>query len=346
MRQFAEPASWLRERLFEGLVIPAHPLALTNEGKLDEPRQRSLTRYYLEAGAGGLAVGVHTTQFEIRDPEYGLLDPVLELAADTVRAFDSQSHTRTVLISGVCGPTGQAVSEAQRAADIGYHAGLVSLAALPHASDDELIEHCEAVAEAIPLVGFYLQTAVGGRPLSKSFWKRFAMIPNCVGIKVAPFDRYQTLDVVRAVAEAGRERDVALYTGNDDHIVLDLITTYEVATDRGPIRLGMVGGLLGQWAVWTRGAVRLLERCKAARKDGMIPADLLTTAEQLTEANAAIFDVDHDFAGCIPGIHEVLRRAGLMENTRCLDPEETLSAGQAELIARIDSDYGATLGDA
>lgn len=340
MNLFAEPEPWLRARLFEGLVIPAHPLVLTDSGDLDELRQCNLTRYYLEAGAGGIAVGVHTTQFEIRGPQFGLLDPVLELAADTVRAHDAISGQKTVLVAGVCGITKQAVDEARLAARLGYHAGLISLAALPDASNDELIEHCEAIAAELPLFGFYLQPAVGGRFLSGDFWKRFSMIANCVGIKIAPFDRYQTLDVVRAVAEAGREKDVALYTGNDDHIVSDLVTTYEIMTDRGRIRLGMVGGLLGQWAVWTRGAVRTLEQCKAARSSGTIPAELLTLGEQLTEANAAIFDVDNDFAGCVPGIHEVLRRDGLMESIRCLNPDEVLSPGQRERISAAEAMLG------
>jgi dihydrodipicolinate synthase/N-acetylneuraminate lyase len=346
---FAEPEPWLRSRLFEGLVIPAHPLVLTEDGEFDEPGQCDLTRYYLEAGAGGIAVGVHTTQFEIRSPEHGLLDPVLELAATTVRAFD-QASTRsgrppTVLIAGVCGRTEQAISEAKLASGLGYHAGLLSLAALPDSSDDELIEHCKAVAVEIPLFGFYLQPAVGGRFLSRDFWRRFAALPNVVGIKVAPFDRYQTLDVVRAVAEAGREKEVALYTGNDDHIVMDLVTTYEIGTDRGPVRLGMVGGLLGQWAVWTGGAVRILEQCKQARKTGVVTASLLTLAEQLTEANAVIFDVDNQFAGCIPGIHEVLRRQGLMPSLRCLRPDEVLSRDQGEHLDRIIQHYGKSLGD-
>lgn len=340
MTRFAEPEPWLRARLFEGLVIPAHPLVLTDAGDLDEPRQRGLTRYYLEAGAGGIAVGVHTTQFEIRSPAYRLLDPVLELAADTARTHDAVSGRSTVLIAGVCGGTNQAVSEARLAARLGYHAGLVSLAALPDASDDDLIKHCQAVAAEIPLFGFYLQPAVGGRFLSRDFWRRFSQIPNCVGIKIAPFDRYQTLDVVRAVAEAGRETDVALYTGNDDHIVADLVTTYEIPTSRGLVRLGMVGGLLGQWAVWTPGAVTTLDRCKTARSAGSIPADLLTLGEQLTEANAAVFDAENNFAGCVPGIHEVLRRAGLMESIRCLNPDEVLSPGQQEKIAAAEAMLG------
>jgi dihydrodipicolinate synthase/N-acetylneuraminate lyase len=345
MNAFTDPPHWLRRRLFEGLVIPAHPLALDENGHLDELSQQRLTRYYLEAGAGGIAVGVHTTQFEIRDPEFGLLDPVLKLAADIVREHDTARGTSTVLIAGICGRTRQAVSEAKLASRHGYHAGLLSLAALTDASDTELIDHCEAVAREIPLFGFYLQPAVGGRVLSRDFWRRFVSIPNCVGVKIAPFNRYQTLDVVSAVAESGREHEVALYTGNDDHIMLDLLTTYEVGTQRGPVRLGMVGGLLGQWAVWTRGAVRILERCKQARGAGNIPAELLTLAEQLTEANAAIFDVANDFSGCIPGIHEVLRRDGLMTNVRCLNPDEILSEGQADLIQSVYTSYGAQLSD-
>jgi dihydrodipicolinate synthase/N-acetylneuraminate lyase len=340
MSRFAEPEAWLRKRLFDGLVIPAHPLVLTDSGELDEPRQNDLTRYYLEAGAGGLAVGVHTTQFEIREPENGLLDPVLELAANSTLRHDSETGAQTVLVAGVCGTTEQAVAEASLATRHGYHAGLLSLAALPDSSDDQLIEHCEAVASEIPLFGFYLQPAVGGRFLSRHFWRRFAEIPNCVGIKIAPFDRYKTLDVVTAVAEAGREHDVALYTGNDDHIVADLVTTYEIPTKDGATLLGMVGGLLGQWAVWTGAAVQILERCKKARTDGCIPSDLLTLGEQLTEANSIIFDVENDFAGCVPGIHEVLRRAGLMESIRCLNPDEILSPGQAEMIAAVELAVG------
>jgi len=238
---YAPVAPWLRRRLFEGLVIPAHPLALFDDGKFDEASQRGLTRYYHESGAGGIAVAVHTTQFSIREPQHGLFEPVLRIAAEEVSVLDEDTGRQTVLIAGVVGRTDQAVAEARLAASLGYHAGLLSLAAFPGASDDELIAHCNEVAGEIPLFGFYLQRAVGGRRLSKDFWKRFASIPNVVGIKIAPFNRYETIDVVRAVAEAGREREVALYTGNDDHIVLDLITTFEVLTDRGPVYLGMVG---------------------------------------------------------------------------------------------------------
>ena len=337
MSDYPLPPTWVHAALRAGQVIPAHPLALDADGKLDERRQRALTRYYHAAGAAGVAVGVHTTQFEIR--AHGLYGPVLALAAETIAACDAATGQRTVQIAGVVGPTAQAVSEARVAREAGYHAGLLSLAALPEAGVEALIAHCEAVAREIPLFGFYLQPAVGGRVLSASFWRRFVEIPNVVAIKIAPFDRYQTFDVVRAVAEAGRAAEVALYTGNDDHIVLDLLTEYAVETTHGAVRLGMVGGLLGHWACWTRRAVDHLDACRRARASGAIPADLLTLAEQITDANAAIFDTAHQFAGCIPGIHEVLRRQGLLASTRCLHPHETLSPGQSTDIDRIYRAY-------
>ena len=256
------PPSWVVESLQEGLVIPAHPLALTAARRLDERRQRALTRYYHAAGAGGVAVGVHTTQFAIRDPQHGLLEPVLRLAAETVAACDAATGRQTVLIAGVCGPTPQAVREAQLARDLGYHAGLLSLGALRTATDQELITHSRAVAAEIPLVGFYLQPAAGGRILSREFWRRFVEIRNVVAIKMAPFNRYQTLDVVQAVAMAGRAGEIALYTGNDDNIVVDLLTEYAIATAGGEVRLRIPGGLLGHWACWTRSAVELLQECK------------------------------------------------------------------------------------
>ena len=338
MNEFPQPPVWVLNRLRDGLVIPAHPLALTRRRKLDERRQRALTRYYLAAGAGGLAVGVHTTQFAIREPKHGLLRPVLQLAARTILERTGGAG-KPVLIAGICGRTPQAVSEAQLARELGYHAGLLSLGALREATEPELLAHCRTVALQIPLVGFYLQPAAGGRRLPFKFWRRFVEIPNVIAIKVAPFNRYQTLDVVRAVAEAGRADDIALYTGNDDHILLDLLTQWVIPTSRGAQRLGIVGGLLGQWACWTRRAVELLERCKRLRGSRNIPAELLTLAEQLTDANAAIFDAAHGFAGCIAGIHEVLRRQGLLTNTLCLDPHERLSSGQATEITRVCAAY-------
>ncbi len=329
------PPLWVRENLRAGLVIPAHPLALTEARQLDERRQRALTRYYHAAGAGGIAVGVHTTQFAIRDPQYGLFKPVLQLAAETIAACDEASGRQTVRIAGICGATAQAVAEAQFARGAGYHAGLLSLAALQQANDGALLEHCQTVAREIALVGFYLQPAAGGRVLSFNFWRRFAEIPNVVAIKIAPFNRYQTFDVVRAVAEAGRANDIALYTGNDDAIVTDLLTEYAIATATGEVRLRVVGGLLGHWAFWTRAAVKLFEECKATWVNEPVPARMLTLATQVTDCNAAVFDAANGFAGCIAGIHEVLRRQGLLANTLCLDPREQLSAGQRAEIDRV-----------
>jgi dihydrodipicolinate synthase/N-acetylneuraminate lyase len=333
----------LRASLADGVVIPAHPLALTAERRLDERHQRALTRYYLDAGAGGLAVGVHTTQFEIRQPEHGLYRPVLELAAETARAWRGASHAPIALVAGAIGPTAQAVAEAEVAASLGYDLVLLSLGALRDASDDALIAHCRAVAEVLPLFGFYLQPAVGGRVLGYRFWRAFAEMERAWAIKIAPFDRYRTLDVVRAVGDSGRT-DLALYTGNDDAIVADLVTPFPDAGGGPPRRI--VGGLLGQWAVWTHSAVRLLHRARVARESGSVDAQLLRDGAALTDANAAIFDAANAFAGCIPGIHEVLRRQGLLRGTWCLDPHETLSPGQAEEIARVQGAYPQLADDA
>jgi len=323
-----------RDTLRRGIVIPAHPLALTADRRLDERRQRALTRYYLAAGAGGVAVGVHTTQFAIRDPKIGLYRPVLELAAETAR------DSTALRIAGICGPTVQATAEARTACDLGYHAGLLSLGALRDASTDHLIEHARAVAEILPVMGFYLQPSAGGRLLDYDFWRRFAEIRNVVAIKIAPFNRYQTLDVIRAVAEAGRAGDIALYTGNDDTIVADLLTTFRFATAGGPACLRIAGGLLGHWAVWTRRAVELLHRIHAIVERGAaIPAGLLTLAAEITDANAALFDPHQNFAGCITGIHEVLRRQGLLAGRWCLDPSEDLSPGQLQEIDRVLAAY-------
>ena len=321
-----------------GLVIPAHPLALTEDRRLDERHQRALTRYYCAAGAGGLAVGVHTTQFEIREPQWNLLEPVLRLAAEEARAYMAQRARQLALIAGICGDTAQAEREAELAASLGYHAGLLSLAALRQADDDELVAHCRAVSRIIPLFGFYLQPAVGGRVLSYSFWRRFAEIENVIAVKMAPFNRYQTIDVVRAVADSGRAGQIALYTGNDDHILLDLLTPFRFQSNGQEVELRIVGGLLGQWAVWTKRAVEMLDETK--RLAGQpVPQDMLATAVQLTDANAAIFDVGHGFAGSIAGISEVLRRQGLMATTACLSDRERLSPGQADEITRVTKAY-------
>ena len=328
----------LRRELARGLVIPAHPLALDETGRFDERHQRALTRYYAAAGAEGLAVGVHTTQFAIRDPKIGLFEPVLALAREEMNRADQSRKTPLIRIGGICGDTAQAVAEAATLADHAYHAGLLSLAALRKATDGELITHCERVAEVLPLVGFYLQPLVGGRALSYAFWRRFVEIPRVVAIKIAPFNRYQTLDVIRALADSGRD-DVALYTGNDDNIVGDLITPYRFSVDGAPIERRIVGGLLGHWAVWTTSAAAILADCHMAVTSGYVPVTLLRFAAEVTDANAAFFDAANQFAGCIAGINEVLRRQGLLASARCLDPEETLSPGQAEDIDRVSRAY-------
>ena len=326
----------VRARIRAGQVIPAHPLALTSRRTLDERHQRALTRYYVDAGAGGIAVGVHTTQFAIRDPRHGLYRPVLELAAETARAARADRDAPFALVAGAIGDTRQAVQEAELAATLGYDVVLLGLGAMRAASDAELIRHCRAVAEVLPLFGFYLQPAVGGRVLPYSFWRAFAEIPNVWAIKVAPFNRYRTLDVVRAVADSGRD-DLALYTGNDDSIIVDLLTPFPGRSSHEATH-HIVGGLLGQWAVWTRSAVQLLARVRSAR-GATLEASWLREAAALTDANGAIFDAAHDFAGCIPGIHEVLRRQGLLRGTWCLDPHESLSPGQADEIDRVCRAY-------
>jgi dihydrodipicolinate synthase/N-acetylneuraminate lyase len=332
----ASELSRLRASLLEGLVIPAHPLALTAERRLDERRQAALTRYYADAGAGGIAVGVHSTQFAIRGS--GLLEPVLRLAAAEAVAWEGRAGCRLVKVAGAIGPTSQAVAEAELARRIGYDAVLLGLGALRDATAEGLLAHCRRVAEVLPLVGFYLQTAVGGRPLDEAFWRGFLEIDGVVAIKVAPFDRYRTLDVVRALAASGRGGEVALYTGNDDAIVLDLLAELP-AGPRGE-RVRFAGGLLGQWGVWTRRAVELLEAVKQCRRgEGRSALDLLALGQQITDANAALFDARNAFRGCIPGIHEVLRRQGLLAGRFCLDPGEDLSPGQAEEIDRVIAVY-------
>ena len=316
--------------LRRGTVIPAHPLALDAKRRFDPRRQRALTRYYLDAGSGGLAVGVHATQFAIR--EHGLYEPVLQLAADAAREWAKRP---LVMIAGLSGKTPQAKKEGEIALAHGYHAGMLSLAAMKGASIDELVAHCAAVAKVLPLVGFYLQTAVGGILLSAEFWRRFAEIENVVAIKVAPFNRYRTLDVARGIALARAEERVTLYTGNDDHIVLDLVTPFAVKRGDDEVQVRIRGGLLGHWSVWTKKAVALHERIHAALASGWVDAELLALDARVTDCNSAFFDVAHDFAGCIPGCHEVLRRQGLLEGTWCLDPKETLSPGQSAEIDRV-----------
>ncbi|MDQ2766998.1 MAG: dihydrodipicolinate synthase family protein [Gemmatimonadota bacterium] len=323
----------LRGHLAHGHVIPAHPLALTSSRRFDETHQRALTRYYVAAGAGGIAVGVHTTQFQIRDPRHGLFAPVLALAAETATAALRSEPRPFARIAGVCGDTKQALAEARLAHDLGYDAALVSLGALHDAPEQQLLAHCREIGTVLPLFGFYLQPAVGGRVLRYEFWRGFAEIPEVVAIKIAPFNRYQTLDVLRAVADSGRQ-DIALYTGNDDQIVLDLLTPFPAlgTTVRAP---RIVGGLLGQWAVWTHRAVEMLEELRVHRDAATFDAGWLNHAASLTDANGALFDVRHAFAGCIAGLHEILRRQRLLAGIWCLDPTEGLSSGQLEEIDRV-----------
>ena len=335
----ADRAAWVRSCLANGMVIPASPLALTERREIDERRQRALWRYYAAAGAGGVAIGVHTTQFAIRDPKHNLLKPLLALAGEELGRIEGAGGRRFIRIAGVCGGTPQAIAEASLAKQFGFDAVLLSLGALRDDSDAEVLEHCRRVADIMPLFGFYLQPAVGGRRLSFSFWKQFVEIPNLVAIKIAPFNRYQTLDVVRAVAEVGRD-DVVLYTGNDDNIVVDLLTPFRFGVGGKVVERRIAGGLLGQWAVWTSKAVQLLGECqRIAHAGGAIPCELLRLNVELTDANAAIFDAANGFAGCIPGIHEILRRQGLLLGNWCLDQSERLSPGQKEEIDRVCNSY-------
>ncbi len=319
----------------EGTFIPAHPLALTASRKLDEKRQRLLTRYYLNAGVGGLAVAVHTTQFEIRDPEVGLFEPVLRIAVEEMEAFENRTGKTIVRIAGVCGPVDQAVEEAKIALRLGYDAVLLSPGGLNHLSEDEMLKRSEAVAGIIPVVGFYLQNSVGGRTFTYDYWQKFCEIDNVIGIKSAPFNRYQTLDVVRAATFSTRADQIALYTGNDDNIVLDLLTNYKFTQDGKTYEKGFVGGLLGHWSVWAHTAVKIFEMLKGRSKDKDIKADLLTLAMEVTDCNAAFFDTANGFKGCIAGLHLVLQKQGLLEGIWCLNENETISPGQMEEIERV-----------
>ncbi|XZE43657.1 dihydrodipicolinate synthase family protein [Pirellulaceae bacterium SH467] len=338
----------LRRQLLKGLVIPAHPLALKKDRSFDEASQSRLSRYYLDCGVGGLAVGVHTTQFAIHDPRVGLLEPVWRLAAEIAR---DSGRRDTVLVAGLYGDTEQVTSEASLAKSIGYDAGLLSLGVMKHASERELLEHCLRASEIIPLFGFYLQPAVGGRVLSYRFWREFCELPNVVAIKVAPFNRYQTLDVVRALHDSQRQDEIALYTGNDDSILVDLCSEYLLGDDEGSRPIRFQGGLLGHWACWTRTAVEMHRRCQrvltlSSDESALELRELLRLAHQVTDMNAAIFDAANRFHGCIAGIHEVLYRQGLIESNCCLDDRESLSPGQAEEIERVQKLYPHLIDDA
>ena len=331
----------IRDKLRSGCVIPAHPLALTAGHKIDVRHQKALTRYYLAAGAGGLAVGVHTTQFAIHDPQVGLFGPVLELAAETAREYVGESgQSPPVMIAGIVGETAQAVREAETARELGYHVGLLSMTALAGRPVNELIDHARRVAEVIGIMGFYLQQSISGMTLPREFWRELVQIPQLAAIKIAPFDRYQTLDVLEAVASSGRSNEIALYTGNDDTIIKDLLTRHDFNIGGRTVSLRMVGGLLGQWACWTRRAVEYFRRIKQIREtEAAIPAELLTLASQVTLANKAIFDADNNFAGCISGILYVLKKQGLIREIHTLDAGEQLSPGQAERIDSIIRNY-------
>lgn len=334
----SEPAFTALRR---GVVIPACPLALDENRKWDERRQRALVRYYRDAGAGGLAIGVHTTQFAIRDPKHGLFKPVLELTAEELQKPRATATGPMVCVAGACGPTKSAVAEAEFARGCGYHAVLLNISALATATDDELLTHCRRVAEVVPIIGFYLNPAIGGRPLPYAFWRRFAEIDGAVAIKIAPFNRYQTIDVVRAVVESGRD-DIALYTGNDDNILLDLLAPFRFERQGVRHERRIVGGLLAQWAVGTCRAVELLEACHRATSSGSeggVPLELLRIANELTDADAAVFDAANGFAGCTSGVMEILRRQGVLQTNLCLNPSEGLSAGQSAEIDRVYRAY-------
>jgi dihydrodipicolinate synthase/N-acetylneuraminate lyase len=326
------------EELNKGVVIPALPLALNRLAKLDERRQRALIRYYLDAGAGGIAAGVHTTQFEIREPSVGLYSPLLAIVREEFDKFDMESGKQTIRIAGIAGKTPQAISEAEKSAAYGYHAGLLSLAAFRDSTNKEILQHCRTIAGIIPLFGFYLQPAVGGRKLDTDFWRGFAAIENVVAIKIAPFNRYQTLDVIRGVAESGRADNIALYTGNDDNILADLLTEYQVRVGNEIIRKRIVGGLLGHWAVWTRTAVNLLEDLQKGKFDNDT-VEALSLAAKITDCNSAFFDAANNFRGCIVGLHEVLRRQGFLEGVWTLNPDDILTPGQKHEIDRVYAAY-------
>lgn len=327
------------KKIHEGTVIPANPLALDENRKFDEKRQRALCRYYLDSGVGGLAVAVHTTQFEIRKPEHNLLEPVLRIAKEEASAFEEKTGEVIVMVAGACGPKEQAVKEAELAKALGYDAVLLSPGGLNHLSEEELIERTKAVAEVLPVIGFYLQTAVGGRHFSYDYWTKIAEIPGVVAIKAAPFNRYYSYDVVRAVAFSSRRDDITLYTGNDDNIVLDLVTKYKFNINGEVYEKGFIGGLLGHWSVWTKTAVDLFVKLKEVRESDSISPEILTLAAEVTDTNAVFFDTANNFKGCIAGLHEVLRRQGLLRGIWCLDPDETMSEGQAEEIDRIYKAY-------
>jgi len=327
------------EMLHNGIVIPANPLALNAERKFDEKRQRMVTRYYLDAGAGGIAVAVHTTQFEIREPQFNLFEIVLKTAVEEIEKFENDNNKTIVRVAGVCGKIEQAVKEAQIAKNYGYDVVLLSPGGLNELTEDEMVERTKAVAGIMPVIGFYLQPSVGGRVFTYNYWERICEIDNVVAIKSAPFNRYLTLDLVRAASLSSRNEKIALYTGNDDNIVLDLITKYNFTVDGKNYEKRFVGGLLGHWSVWTKSAVDMFDTLKKAIESNSITTEILSLAIEVTDTNAAFFDTTNGFKGCIAGLHEVLRRQGLFEGIWCLNPNETLSDGQMEEIDRVYKMY-------
>ena len=322
-----------------GTVIPATPLALDENRRFDEYSQRLLMKYYLNCGVGGIATAVHSTQFEIRDPEVNLFEPILKLVSDEIDAFENKTGRVIVKVAGVCGKTEQAVKEATLAKKYGYDAVLLSPGGLNSLSEDELVKRTKAVAEVMPVIGFYLQTAVGGRHFSFEYWQKICEIPNVVAIKAAPFNRYMSLDIARAAALSTRSDEITLYTGNDDNIVIDLLTTYRFDVNGKRYEKGFEGGLLGHWSVWTKRAVELFERCKNEKTNGTISSEMLTLANAVTDSNAVLFDGANAFAGCIPGLHYVLKKQGLMKSLNCINPNEVLSPGQDTEIERIYAMY-------
>ncbi len=323
-----------------GTVIPAQPLALDENRMFDKKHQAALTKYYIDAGVGGIAVGVHSTQFEIRDPDIGLFEPVLAFTSKVIDDYCKQQGRQILKVAGVCGQTEQAIKEAEFVCSNGYHAALLSLSAFKDNSVEDMLKHCRTIASIMPIIGFYLQTSVGGRVLPYSFWREFCEIDNVLAIKMAPFNRYQTFDVVRAVCDAGKENGITLYTGNDDNIIVDLLTPYKITTNHGEVNIRIRGGLLGHWCVWTKKAVELLDEIHHITENNLpVPPELLQRNVEVTDMNAALFDSANKFAGCIPGIHEVLRRQGLLKGTWCLNPNEVLSVGQSDELDRVYSAY-------
>lgn len=327
------------KKLAAGTVIPATPLVLDENRKMDEKGLRLLMNYYLNCGVGGIATAVHTTQFEIREPEINLFEPILKLVSAEIDKFEKEHDTVIVKVAGACGPVEQAVREAELAKKYGYDAVLLSPGGLNHLSEDEMVKRTEAVAKVMPVIGFYLQTAVGGRVFSYNYWERVCAIPNVVAIKCASFNRYQTQEVVRAAAMSKRADEITLYTGNDDNIVIDLLTKYRFDKDGTPVEKDFKGGLLGHWSVWTKKAVEIFELTQKEKGKDSISPELLTLAAQVTDSNSAFFDTANGFAGCIAGLHHVLVGQGLMKNTYCLNPDETMSKGQKEEIERVYKYY-------